>query len=918
MTDEAVLIHYGTPRHSGRYPWGSGKDPEQHSRSLLSYDEELRKKGVSEADRAKGLELSTTQLRAQKTIAKNITRAADASQAQRLQAKGMSNSAIGRQMGINESSVRALLAPSEKQKKDVLNSTAAMLKDRVGDSKYLDVGIGSENHLSISKEKLAAAVAILQEQGYVVHNVQVPQLGTSKKKTTVKVLAPPGTKWSDVARNTDKIETVAAYSENGGKDWTFIKPPVNVDSKRISVRYAEDGGANSDGVIWLRPGVPDLSLGSSRYAQVRIAVDGSHYLKGMAMYKDGLPEGVDMVFNTNKHDTGNKLDAMKQQKDEQNPFGSTVRQRDYIGADGKSHLSPLNIVNDQGDWGDWSKSLSSQVLSKQSTALAKRQLDLAYQSSRQNFDEIKGLTNPVVKKYLLEKFADQADSGAVDLKAASLPRQATHVILPFENMKPDEVYAPQYQNGTKLALVRFPHGGTFEIPEVTVNNKNPEARKAIGLDSKDAIGIHPSVAARLSGADFDGDTVLAIPNNRGDLKTSPPLKGLASFDPKVRYPPFDGMTTIDGGTYDAATGKVSYKGPDGKERKPATNIKQQKMGDVSNLITDMTIKGAVSEEIAAAVRHSMVVIDSEKHALNYKQSYIDNNIAGLKAKYQGRGDTGRLKGASTIVSRAGSKVVVPERRLRKASEGGPINPVTGEKVYVETGRSFVGKDGKVHYLSTQSTKLAEAKDARKLVSGVSGMPIENVYADHSNRLKDLANQARLASLHTGAMAYSPSANKAFAPQVASLNHKLDLAYRNKPLERQAQLIASVIVDAKLRDNPHLDEDGKKKLKGQALTAARVRVGAQKRLIDITPEEWRAIQAGAISSQKLSDILMNSDVEKVRKLATPRTALAMSPSKVALARARLDSGYTLAEIADSLGVSVSTLSASLKPPKEGNG
>jgi hypothetical protein len=907
MTDDRVLVHYGTPRHSGRYPWGSGQDPEQHSRSLLSYVDEMKKKGLSEPQIAEGLGLKTTQLRAQKTIALNTKKAADRAQAQRLQEKGMSNSAIGRQMNINESSVRALLNPAETAKKDIINSTARMLRDRVGESNLIDIGVGTENHLSLSKEKLAAAVAVLQEEGYEVRTVQVPQLGNAGKKTSVKVLAPPGTSWGDVARNTEKIQTLATYTENSGRDWTLIKPPVNIDSKRVSVRFAEDGGAKSDGVIWVRPGVPDISLGNSRYAQVRIAVDGTHYLKGMAMYKEGLPEGTDLMFNTNKSRDVGKLGAMKPQKGEDNPFGSTVRQRYYTGADGKSHLSPMNIVNEQGDWADWSKSLSSQVLSKQSPALAKRQLDLAQQSSRLNLDEIRGLTNPVVKKYLLEKYADKTDSDAVNLKAAALPRQATHVILPFESMKSGEVYAPQYPNGTRVALVRFPHGGTFEIPEVVVNNKNAEARKTLGTNAPDVIGINPIVAHRLSGADFDGDTVLVIPNNRGDLKTSPPLKGLEKFDPQSEYPPYDGMKTIDGGTYNAASRKVEYG-----DSKPAKSIKQQKMGDVSNLITDMTIKGASAEEIARAVRHSMVVIDSEKHALNYRQSYIDNNIPGLKAKYQGRGSSGRLAGASTIVSRASSKLLVPERKLRKASEGGPINPTTGEKVFVRTDRSFVGPDGKTHFLSTKTTKLAEASDARRLVSGVSGTPIENIYAAHSNALKDLANQARKDSLHVGNMPYSPSAHKAFASEVKSLDAKLDLAFRNKPLERQAQIIGKAIVAAKLKDNPHLDEDGLKKLNGQALVAARVKVGAEKHLIDITPEEWRAIQAGAISTKKLSDILQNSDIEKLRKLATPRAALTMTPSKVAIAKARLDSGYTLDEVATSLGISVSTLNAALKP------
>ena len=27
------LMHYGTPRHSGRYPWGSGDRPHQHDKA---------------------------------------------------------------------------------------------------------------------------------------------------------------------------------------------------------------------------------------------------------------------------------------------------------------------------------------------------------------------------------------------------------------------------------------------------------------------------------------------------------------------------------------------------------------------------------------------------------------------------------------------------------------------------------------------------------------------------------------------------------------------------------------------------------------------------------------------------------------------------------------------------------------------
>lgn len=884
MADVEELYHYGVLRRSGRYPWGSGGTPEEDHRSFLGYVKGLEKQGLSQVEIVKGLGLeSTTQLRALRSIARNEVSKADAALALRLKEKGLSNVAIGQRMQIGESSVRALLSPALAQKRDILVATANMLKERVGPENYLDIGSGTESHLGISSTKLSAAVAVLKEQGYEVRNVQVQQLGTSNK-TTVKVLAPPGTSYVDIVKNPSRIGTVAAYSEDGGRSFKpIIKTPTNVSSKRIAVVYAEQGGTKADGVIYIRPGKPDLSLGSARYAQVRIAVDGTHYLKGMAMYKDGLPKGVDLEFHTSKSDTGNKLDAMKKQSDEVNPFGATIRQRDYIDpVTGKSKLSPMNIVNAEGDWSKWSKTLSSQFLSKQSVGLAKRQLDLALQSRKEELDEIGRLTNPVVRKKLLQTFADNADSAAVQLKAAALPRQGTHVILPFPGMKENEVYAPTYRNGEKVVLVRHPHGGTFELPELTVNNKYGPAIAALGRPV-DAIGIHPKVAERLSGADFDGDHVLVIPNNRREIKTSAPLSGLKNFDPKQAYPAYEGMTPM------------------------SARAKQQQMGDISNLITDMTIRGAKSDELARAVRHSMVVIDAEKHNLNYRQSAIDNGIASLKEKYQGRGATGRLSGASTIVSRAGSELNVAQRRPRSAAKGGAVDARTGARVYEETGASYVNKAGKTVVLRTKTTKLAEAQDARKLSSG---MPIEEVYAAHSNSLKSLANQARKAALTTGGLHVSPSAKKMYESEVAKLNADLNLALKNSPLERQAQLLANTVVEARRAANPAMNNADLKKIKSQALETARARLGAQKHLIEITPEQWKAIQAGAVSTHKLSLILDNADLAAVRKLATPRAATVMTPAKLALAEARLASGYTQAEIADSLGVPVSTLNSAL--------
>ena len=915
MADENVLVHYGILRRSGRYPWGSGGTPEERSRGFLGYVKELEDKGVSDVDIAKGLaaisgdRVNTSALRAARAIALNEVKKADVAQALRLQSKGMSNVAIGKRMGIPESSVRAMLKPAYQDKLAVLDATSNLLKGKIADGGYLDIGQGTENHLGISKTKLANAVAKLREEGYEVHNVQVTQLGTGNK-TTVKVLAPPGTKYKDIVQAPEKIKPISAYTNDGGHTYEEILPPANVSSSRIKVVYAEQGGSKADGVIYLRPGLEELSLGSAHYAQVRIAVDGTHYLKGMAMYKHDMEPGVDFEFHTSKSSTGNKLDAMKKQADEENPFTSTIHQRKYVGKDGKEHLSPLNIVNEQGDWDTWSRNLSSQMLSKQPVALAKRQLDLALQTKREDLHEIMQLTNPVVRKAMLIQFANSADRAAVHLKAAALPGQRNKVILPFSSMKENEIYAPGYENGTRVVLIRHPHGGTFEIPELTVNNKFAPARRVLG-NAPDAVGIHPKVAERLSGADFDGDAVLVIPNNRGEVKTSAPLRGLKDFDPKQAYAPYHGMHTIDGGTWNEKTHSVDYPpNKDGSPGKPNGRAKQHQMGDVSNLITDMTIRGAKPEEIAAAVRHSMVVIDAEKHSLNFKQSYIDNGISSLKAKYQGVSGKGRLAGASTIISRAGSEARVPLRRPRRASEGGPINPLTGAKEYTTIAEPYVNRHGKTVVPSFKSTKLAETSDARTLLSEAR-MPIEEVYASHSNNLKALANQARKATLSVGKQIYSPTAAKTYAAEVASLTLKLDAALKNSPKERQAQLIAGVAAKARVSANPGMDPSDVKKINQQELIKARARLGAKKPSVQITPKEWEAIQSGAITGNKLELILSNADQDQVRKLATPRAATVMTPSKLAIAKARLASGYTQAEVAQSLGVPVSTLESAIQ-------
>ena len=53
------ILHEGTKRHSGRYPWGSGKDP-QRSKSFLTEVADLKKKGMSEPEIATSLGLKNT------------------------------------------------------------------------------------------------------------------------------------------------------------------------------------------------------------------------------------------------------------------------------------------------------------------------------------------------------------------------------------------------------------------------------------------------------------------------------------------------------------------------------------------------------------------------------------------------------------------------------------------------------------------------------------------------------------------------------------------------------------------------------------------------------------------------------------------------------------------------------------------
>lgn len=892
-----ILIHYGMPRRSGRYPWGSGDNPYQHSGDFLSRVKELKDQGLTEKEIAQAFGLTTTQLRVQRSLAKDERRALNVATAKGLREKGYSLNEIAKKMGYdNDSSVRSLLNEHSEARMNKAKLTAEKIKEQVDKYGMIDVGTGTELYLGVSKEKLKEALYILERDGYQVYGGGVPQVTNKGQQTNLKVICAPGTEHREIYdyKNIHALKDVCdeiSY-DNGESFRKAFEYPSSMDSKRLQICYKENGGEQKDGIIEIRRGVDDLSLGDAHYAQVRIMVDGTHYLKGMAIYSDDLPDGIDVRFNTNKKLGTPMTEVLKKVKDDpDNPFGSLIKEHGgqsyYDDPNGrfidpitgkKQSLSLINKRAEEGDWGEWSDHLPSQFLSKQSLPLIKRQLALAMADKQAEYDEICSLTNPTVKKALLKSFADDCDSAAVHLQAAALPRQKYQVILPIVSMKDTEVYAPNYNNGEQVALIRYPHGGTFEIPILTVNNKQADARRILG-NAKDAVGINKKVADRLSGADFDGDTVMVIPVNRKVKITSTrPLEGLEGFDPKEAY----------GGKSDGTF-------------KPMRNT-QTEMGKISNLITDMTLKGATEDELARAVRHSMVVIDAEKHHLDYKQSELDNGISSLKRKYQGSIDeNGRYhEGAATLISRAKSETSVLKRK------GSPIiNPETGEQTYKEVYEEYIDKNGKTKVRTQASTKMAETKDARNLSSGT---PQEEAYADYANTMKALANKARKEMVNTGKIAYSASAKATYQTEVDSLYAKLNVALRNAPRERQAQTMANAVIKAKKQDNPDMTKSELKKASQQALTQARLAVGAHRETIRVTDKEWEAIQAGAISENKLMQIISNVDIEELKQRATPRSMQILSESKLSKIKAMKASGnYSIAEIAKAVGVSSSTVS-----------
>lgn len=275
---EEILMHYGMPKRSGRYPWGSGESPFQRSGDFLSRVEELKKQGVSETDIAKSMGLTTTQFRTQKSLANAERRSIEAATAKGLREKGYSLNEIAEKMGYkNDSSVRSLLNEDSEARMNQAKKTADFLKKQVDEKGMIDVGVGVERELGISKEKMKQALYILEMEGYELYGGGVPQVTNPGKQTNIQVLCPPGTEHREIY-DFGNVHSLREYvSHDGGDTFDTFVYPKSMDSNRIKIRYAEEGGADKDGAVEIRRGVDDLSLGESHYAQVRILVDNNKY-----------------------------------------------------------------------------------------------------------------------------------------------------------------------------------------------------------------------------------------------------------------------------------------------------------------------------------------------------------------------------------------------------------------------------------------------------------------------------------------------------------------------------------------------------------------------------------------------------------------------------------------------------------------
>lgn len=150
---EDILMHYGIKRRSGRYPWGSGENPYQHSGDFLSRVDELKSQGMNDTEIARAIGLTTTEFRVQKSLAKEERRRLEVDRAKSLREDGKSLNEIAEIMGYNnDSSIRSLLNEHSEARMNAARRTAEFLKSKV-----------DEKGMSILKERLELEPKLVRE-----------------------------------------------------------------------------------------------------------------------------------------------------------------------------------------------------------------------------------------------------------------------------------------------------------------------------------------------------------------------------------------------------------------------------------------------------------------------------------------------------------------------------------------------------------------------------------------------------------------------------------------------------------------------------------------------------------------------------------------------------------------------------------
>ncbi len=866
----------GAPIGSGRHPLGSGEQPWQHvpwRRFQLQYANLQAKRN------ADGTKMTQTQIAqamgfdSLKDFRAQVTRNKEQATRDKMDFvlskynEGMSLAEIAEATGgvMSKSSVKqyvdkfkengGTLSIVAENKMNRVRGTAEMLKDQLKNGTgYLDIGKGAEELMNVKRTTLDAAISQLKDEGYYVHTIYNQRLGDKEKGTKIKTLS-QNPSIQDIWKNhLYDIEAIGVRTEDGGETYKTpegIKPPKQLSLDRVAVKFKEQGGADADGLILLRPGVEDLSLGKSNYAQVRIAVGGKYYLKGMCAYSDDIPDGYDVLFNTNKSITGGKEAALKKLNldNPSNPFDSNIKpvngQRGY-----------LNIVNEEGDWSEWTHDMAAQFLSKQNYSLVRDRLKATVKATNEEYETILKIENPVLQRQLLEDFAGSCQTRARQLKAKGTAGACAQVLMPSADVKPNEIYAPNFKDGDRVVLVRYPHAGRFELAELTVNNHNQSAENLIGKHAQDAVVIHPSVAPKLSGADYDGDTVFVFKNNNGRIKVADGLPGLKDFDTK------------DWKAVDLKPGEKTIT------KKYRGNL----MGCATNLIADMQNydentppeRIPTRKELEDAVKFSMVVIDAYKHDLDWRAAAEEYHYKELRRKY--------------------CRTINPET--------GKNNPI---------GSSSVITRAKRH--------MEEVDDATKLYS-MYPTKVEKEYAAYANTMKAMQNTALKAAAEIKTPAWKPELGKKggeYYNEVQSLDEKYAKLIANKPKERQAQILTSKWYNQQKKLADIKDADDAKKLRVRLERTARQVTGSEafKYRIEFTDREWEAIQAGAVSPSKQAQLFRSANADKLRERALPKSYISLTTGQKAaitrMASKKNSSGglaYSPTEIANKLGVSVS--------------